>query len=130
VRVRSRMGKIAKPNAENESRRAELIAQIGSSGVPKLMELGALAKESLRKGKKVELELHLLEYLAEYLAEFNREGSNTDDSSNEDLNDTDPALLKIMMTELKQLREMVAYQGAVMTQVLQVNSKNRVVSDF
>ena len=116
------MGNIAKPNAENELRRVELIEQIDSSGVRKLMELGALAKESLRKEKKDELELHLLEYLAE----FNREESNTDDSSNENLNDTDPALLKIIMTELKQLRETVAHQGAMMTQMLQllqVNSK-------
>ena len=124
-RLKSRMGNNAKTNAENESRKAELIEQIDSIGVRKLMELGALAKESLRKGKKDELELHRLEYLAE----FNREESNTDDSSNEDLNDTDPALLKFILTELKQLRAMVAHQGAMMTQ-MQVNSKNRVVSDF
>ena len=124
------MGNIAKPNAaENELRRAELIEQIDSSQVRKLMKLGARAKESLRKEKKDELELHLLEYLAE----FNREENNTEDSSNENQNDTDPALLKIIMTELKQQREMVAHQGAMMTQMLQllqVNSKNRVVSDF
>ena len=123
------MGNIAKTNVENELRRVELIEQIDSSEVRKLMELGALTKESLRKGEKDELELHLLEYLAE----FNREESNTDESSNENQNDTDPALLKIIMTELKQQREMVAHQGAMMTQMLQllqVNSKNRVVSDF